>query len=236
MMKKVFLLALFCLLQKILLFSQTLSPEAQSILDRLPPAQKKMALSEMDRLKRDDYQDQDTTAITEIEKDKIVKPLNYSEDLDNGEQNEELEEDKLAILEKLQLSVDFDLDQEKKKLLEAQEKLSTEDFLKIAQTYNDRITDLEELLDDIKTFKIQFLKEKITALKGDDEENYKPFGYEFFNNSILSFRQEDINSIPSDYNIGAGDFIEIQCLEKKCRIHHQNWPKWNCPISRNWTN
>ena len=143
MMKKVFLLALFCLLQKILLFSQTLSPEAQSILDRLPPAQKKMALSEMDRLKRDDYQDQDTTAITEIEKDKIVKPLNYSEDLDNGEQNEELEEDKLAILEKLQLSVDFDLDQEKKKLLEAQEKLSTEDFLKIAQTYNDRITDLE---------------------------------------------------------------------------------------------
>ena len=52
--------------------------------------------------------------------------------MDNGEQDEELEEDKLAILEELQLSVDFDLDQEKKKLLEAQEKLSTEDFLKIA--------------------------------------------------------------------------------------------------------
>ena len=45
--------------------------------------------------------------------------------------------------------------------------------------------------------------------------NYKPFGYEFFNNSILSFRQEDINSIPSDYNIGAGDFIEIQLFGKK---------------------
>ena len=135
--------------------------------------------------------------------------------MDNREQDEELEEDKLAILEKLQLSVDFDLDQEKKKLLEAQEKLSTEDFLKVAQTYNDRITDLEKLLDDIKTFKIQFLKEKITALEGDDEEEYKPFGYEFFNNSILSFRQEDINSIPSDYNIGAGDFIEIQLFGKK---------------------
>ena len=135
--------------------------------------------------------------------------------MNNREQDEELEEDKLAILEKLQLSVDFDLDQEKKKLLEAQEKLSTEDFLKVANTYNDRITDLERLLDDIKIFKIQFLKEKITALEGDNEEDYKPFGYEFFNNSILSFRQEDINSIPSDYNIGAGDFIEIQLFGKK---------------------
>ena len=38
-------------------FAQTLSPEAQSILDRLPPDQKAMALSEMDRLKRDDHQE-----------------------------------------------------------------------------------------------------------------------------------------------------------------------------------
>ena len=38
-------------------FAQTLSPGAQSILDRLPPDQKAMALSEMDRLKRDDYQE-----------------------------------------------------------------------------------------------------------------------------------------------------------------------------------
>ena len=68
MMKKIFLLALFCFLQKPLLFSQTLSPEAQSILDRLPPAQKKMALSEMDRLKRDDYQDQEKLPLRKLKK------------------------------------------------------------------------------------------------------------------------------------------------------------------------
>ena len=95
------------------------------------------------------------------------------------------EDDKLKILENLEKSVNFDLFKMKKNSsFEAEEKLSTGDFLKVAQTYNDRITDLEKLLDDIKLSKFQFLKEKITALENNDEEEYKPFGYQFFNNSI----------------------------------------------------
>ena len=179
MMKKFLFITLFCFFLITMSFAQTLSPGAQSILDRLPPDQKAMAISQMDRLRSDNYQGEKTSAIKEIDEEQEDKSLNHLKDLDNREQEEELDEDKLAILEKLQLSVDFDLDQEKKKLLEAQEKLSTEDFLKVAQTYNDRITDLEKLLDDIKTFKIQFLKEKITALEGHDEENINPLAMNF---------------------------------------------------------
>ena len=69
MMKKFLFITLFCFFLITMSFAQTISPGAQSILDRLPPDQKAMALSEIDRLKKDDHQGQKTTAITEIDKE-----------------------------------------------------------------------------------------------------------------------------------------------------------------------
>ena len=80
--------------------------------------------------------------------------------------------------------MNFDLQNEKETLLLAEEKLTIGDFLKVAQSYNDRITDLEKLLNEIKSLKIELLKEKISEIKNNEEVDFKPFGYQFFNRSV----------------------------------------------------
>ena len=75
---------------------------------------------------------------------------------------------------------------------------------------NDRIFDLQKLLTEIKSAKLAFLRDRISTIKEDPEEELKPFGFSFFNDSIQTSMDRGMTSIPSNYKIGPGDYFEVQ--------------------------
>ncbi|MEJ6524416.1 MAG: SLBB domain-containing protein [Opitutales bacterium] len=184
-------------------YSQGLSPQAQAVINRLPPGQRAMALQEASRLRGHSGGNQPTSAVTPVTQEE--------EEISNDEADEHVvEEDEVLILSDLEFSVGADLKLEKENLLEAKKGLSAVEFFEIEKIYTDRIYDMEKLLAEIKTAKINFLKEKVIQIQDDPEEEIKPFGYDFFNNSLRYMDRSRINSIPSNYNIGPGDYLEIQ--------------------------
>ena len=99
---------------------------------------------------------------------------------------------------------------EKENLKTAKSELSNSAFLLIEKGLNDRIFDLQKLLTEIKSAKLDFLRDKISTIKEKPEEELKPFGFSFFNDSIQTTMDRGMTSIPSNYKIGPGDYFEVQ--------------------------
>ena len=139
--------------------AQSLSPQAQAVLNRLPAEQRAMALQEADRLR----------GKNEISENKTDSKINADAIQDTKAENEfetpKVEEDKLIIFAELEVSLMSDIEQEKENLLKAKEVLSESEFIEIEDNYNDRIHDMEKLLSEIKFAKINFLKERIDQLQ-----------------------------------------------------------------------
>ncbi|MBT3668478.1 MAG: hypothetical protein HN548_13445 [Opitutae bacterium] len=187
------------------LHSQKLSPQAQAVLNRLPPEQRAMALQEANRLRgqpRGELSTQSSQSNGGGPKAEIKAEVNT---LDSVEK-----EDELLVLTELELALRADITQEKESLDEAKKELSAIEFFEVEKSYNDRLHDMETILSSIKTAKIEFLKEKIDNIQGETEDVLKPFGYDFFNKSIDELNQNTVTSIPSNYNVGPGDYLEIQ--------------------------
>ena len=187
------------------LHSQKLSPQAQAVLNRLPPEQRAMALQEANRLRgqpRGELSTQSSQSNGGEPKAEIKAEVNT---LDSVEK-----EDELLVLTELELALRADITQEKESLDEAKKELSAIEFFEVEKSYNDRLHDMETILSSIKTAKIEFLKEKIDNIQGETEDVLKPFGYDFFNKSIDELNQNTVTSIPSNYNVGPGDYLEIQ--------------------------
>jgi polysaccharide export outer membrane protein len=177
-------------------YSQELSPQLQGVLN-----QKKAALGKANDLRAQSRGNQPISSLSPVTQEQIT---NKEEDGQVVEQNEVL------ILTELEFSVRADLKMEKENLLDAKKMLSSVEFFEVEKSYTDRIYDLEKLLAEIKTAKINFLKEKVIQIQNDPEKDIKPFGYDFFNNSIQYTNRSRVTSIPSNYNIGPGDSLEIQ--------------------------
>jgi len=188
-------------------YSQGLSPEAQAVLNRLPPGQREMALQEANRLRGS------AGAVQTNKAGPIVNAVTSAEHVDSSDIEEAIEGsggDQILILSELESSVSEDLKLEKEILQTAKNELSKAEFLLIEKDFNDRIFDLQKLLTEVKSAKLDFLFEKISTIKEEPEEVLKPFGFSFFNNSIQTSMDRGMTSIPSNYKIGPGDYLEVQ--------------------------
>ena len=189
------------------LYSQGLSPQAKAVLDRLPPEQRAMALQEANRLRDSSDAVRSNKAVPFANADSSVGQTDSS---DNKKASEGKDEDQILILSELEFSVSEDLKLEKKNLENAKGELTNSEFLVIEQDFNDRIFDLQKLLTEIKAAKLNLLREKISTIKEEPEEDLKPFGFSFFNDSIQTSIHRGVTSIPSNYKIGPGDYLEVQ--------------------------
>ena len=184
--------------------AQSLSPQAQAVLNRLPAEQRAMALQEADRLRgRNNVSGNKTDSKISAE---AIQDTKAEDEIETPG----VEEDKLMIFAELEVSLMSDIEQEKENLLKAKEVLSESEFIEIEDNYNDRIHDMEKLLSEIKFAKINFLKERIDQLQEHEQDELKPFGYDFFNQSIKQIYNQSISSIPANYIVGSGDYLEVQ--------------------------
>ncbi|MDC1004720.1 SLBB domain-containing protein [Opitutales bacterium] len=189
------------------LYSQGLSPQAQAVLNRLPPEQRAMALQEANRLSGSAGTVQSSKGEPSAD---AVTSVGQVDSSDIEEAIEGSGENQILILSELETSVSGDLNLEKENLKTAKSELSISEFLLIEKGLNDRIFDLQKLLTEIKSAKLDFLRDKISTIKEKPEEELKPFGFSFFNASIQTSMDRGMTSIPSNYKIGPGDYFEVQ--------------------------
>jgi protein involved in polysaccharide export with SLBB domain len=189
------------------LYSQSLSPQARAVLDRLPPEQRVMALQEANRLRGTGDNMQGGQTISSAVPETPIKDADSSK---TEEDPEEENQNQILILSELEFSVSEDLKLEKENLETARDELSNSEFLLIEKNFNDRIYDLQKLLTEIKTAKLNLLRDKISAIGMEPKEELKPFGFSFFNDSIQTSMDRGVTSIPSDYRVGPGDYFEVQ--------------------------
>ena len=189
------------------LYSQGLSPQAQAVLNRLPPEQRAMALQEANRLRGSAGTVQSNKGTPSAD---AVTSVGQVDSSDIEEAIEGSGENQILILSELETSVSGDLNLEKENLKTAKSELSNSAFLLIEKGLNDRIFDLQKLLTEIKSAKLDFLRDKISIIKEKPEEKLKPFGFSFFNASIQTSMDRGMTSIPSNYKIGPGDYFEVQ--------------------------
>jgi len=192
------------------LFSQGLSPQAQAALDRLSPKQREMALQEANRLRGSGQVAQEDEVIPSAMSHS--RPLQQVDAFGNEEksEDEDEEENQILILTELELSVSEDLEIEKENLENAKDELTNSEFILIEKDLNDRIFDLQKLLTEIKSAKLDFLLDKVSVIKEKPEEELEPFGFSFFNDSVQTSMDWGMTSIPSNYRIGSGDYLEVQ--------------------------
>jgi len=189
------------------LYSQGISPQAQAVLNRLPPEQRAMALQEANRLRGSAGTVQSNKGTPSAD---AVTSVGQVDSSDIEEAIEGSGENQILILSELETSVSGDLNLEKENLKTAKNELSNSAFLLIEKGLNDRIFDLQKLLTEIKSAKLDFLRDKISTIKEKPEEELKPFGFSFFNDSIQTTMDRGMTSIPSNYKIGPGDYFEVQ--------------------------
>ena len=189
------------------LYSQGLSPKAQAVLHRLPPEQRAMALREANRLRGFAGTVRSNESVPFVNAGASVDQVDSS---DNDEVSDDKNDDQILILSELEYSVSEDLKIEKENLKTAKIELSNSEFLLIEKGLNDRIFDLQKLLTEVKSAKLDFLFDKISTIKEEPAEVLKPFGFSFFNDSIQTSLDRGVTSIPSNYKIGQGDYLEVQ--------------------------
>ena len=189
------------------MYSQGISPQAQSVLNRLPPEQRAMALQEANRLRSSAGTVQSNKGVPSAD---AVTSVGQVDSSDIEESSGDKAEDQILILSELEFSVSEDLKLENENLKTAKNELSISEFHLIEKGLNDRIFDLQKLLTEIKSAKLDFLRDKISTIKEKPEEELKPFGFSFFNDSIQTSMDRGMTSIPSNYKIGPGDYFEVQ--------------------------
>ena len=189
------------------LYSQGLSSHAKAVLDRLPPDQRAMALQEANRLRGSAGTVQSNNAVPIAN---AAASIEQTDSSDIEESSVEQTEDQILILSELEFSVSEDLKLEKENLENAKDELTNSEFLLIEKDFNDRIFDLQKLLTEIKSVKLAFLRDKISTIKEEPEEDLKAFGFSFFNDSIQTSMDSGVTSIPSNYRVGSGDYLEVQ--------------------------
>ena len=189
------------------MYSQGLSPQAQAVLNRLPPEQRAMALQEANRLRSSAGTVNSNKGVPSAD---AVTSVDQVDSSDIEESSGDKAEDQILILSELEFSVSEDLKLENENLKTAKNELSISEFHLIEKGLNDRIFDLQKLLTEIKSAKLDFLRDKISTIKEKPEEELKPFGFSFFNDSIQTSMDRGMTSIPSNYKIGPGDYFEVQ--------------------------
>ena len=107
------------------LFSQGLSPQAQTVLDRLSPEQRAMALREANRMRGSGQVAQEDGIIPSATSHRrLLQQVDASGNEEESEVEDE-EEDQILILSELELSVTEDLEIEKFQSQYTQQKLDT---------------------------------------------------------------------------------------------------------------
>ena len=81
--------------------------------------------------------------------------------------------------------------------------------------------DLEKVMREIRELQLFLMNEELSEFNTKQDDELKPFGFKAFNDLSFSGNGHDIysasqvTSIPSDYEVGPGDYLEIQLYGQK---------------------
>ena len=198
------------------MFSVTISAQSvrdiESFLNRLSPEQRmkvegyRSILSSKNRKVRDvsNYEGKSSAMDTFTQKG---SETNDAFSVDSGSESEN-EKDSLLLLLEFEKTLTQDLERINESLELAKENLGFEEFQNVEVELNYQMFDIKKLLEEVRSLKLQELKSSIGEINKGPESDLKTFGYELFNRKSDFYFANDMNTIPSNYNIGPGDSLE----------------------------
>ena len=197
-------------------FGQNLSPELQNALNRLPPQQRSMVLSEYKK-----YNQRNLDSSPKINKG---NPLPAKDSVPGKSFAEfsvgNYEQTKINLLLALEKTILEDIlknQTELDKLVdETQGALGSEKFILL-----DRKNDLQKTLREIQKLQLLLISQEVSNAEPSQHAELLLYGYSTFNKLIKtddSFPMEFKfagSVIPADYKVGVGDYLEIQLYGRK---------------------
>ena len=203
-------------------FSQQISPNLLNTLNRLPANQRSLVAQEYQRF-RGTTQNRAHSIGGKVSTGESILEKNNENGIPTGLSNG-VDEDrsiKLKLLSELEEMVQEDLIANDRELVDSKEGTdltSTERRNALV----DRKYDLEKVMREILELQIFVMNDELSKIDSTQDDELKPFGYKAFGNPSLSsngYEYRDsasqITSIPSDYEVGPGDYLEIQLYGQK---------------------
>ena len=217
-------------------FAQRISPELLNVINRLPSNQRSLVVNEYERFRagpsnrstllRRNLGQGVLPSSPVISNEDALSEESLLDPLDNGPKN------KLELLVELEAMIAEDI---KVNDLELDETGIGTDSVSQERKFIllDRKHDLEKVLREIQALQLYVISEEISEVNSDQDTELLPFGYNTFNNPPKSINRfgylglnSQISSVPSDYKVGPGDYLEIQ-------LYGQKDAQYSVPIGRN---
>ena len=203
------------------------------MLDQLPPAQRKIVLSEYENAVSSALSNKNTISSSSKSRDhSLITPLSPTEPERNDLSKSNTKTQLLALVElESMIKQDIELNQTDLEALVQRGQYEPSSATDKALVL-DRIHDLKQALLNIRTLQFEIIKEQTREFDIKKEPDLLPFGHNVFNspNSRKGheyYRRADNNfAIPSDYKIGFGDLLEIQ-------LYGQEEAQYSLAIGRN---
>ena len=203
-------------------FSQQISPSLLDTLNRLPANQRSLVAQEYDKFRSMSRNRVDAESINDAHyspanpNEQKTGAVSELEDSDNGLNS------KLQLLGELEQMIEEDIITNDLELVSAKE-VTEFDNSKKQRLLLDRKNDLENVLREIQELQIFVISEELSELGTKQHAELSPFGYNAFNGPPVSnfgfyqYRGQtpQVTSIPADYEVGPGDYLEIQLYGQK---------------------
>jgi len=204
-------------------FSQEISPNnTLNALNRLPANQRSLVTQEYERYRRSkENRAVDSRSGLSNEKPTLQKNIGRlvgeSSNHDPGKDSNVM----LGILAELEIMVEEDLMANE---LELQSANGDFDLInaEVQQSLLDRKYDLEKVMQEIQELQLFVMGKELAKFDPSEFSEFKPFGYNAFNGSSYSSNgyeyidsASQVTSIPADYEVGPGDYLEIQLYGQK---------------------
>jgi protein involved in polysaccharide export with SLBB domain len=124
---------------------------------------------------------------------------------------------KLQVLSQIEIMIEKDIEANRQKFTEEGGHLSKAQKAQLL----DHSHDLDKILEEIKGLRLFVVSRHVNEMKSPPLPDLRPFGYDSFNVRATQYGTMPLQSkrndysIPFDYKIGSGDFLEIQLYGQK---------------------
>lgn len=206
-------------------FAQEIPGEVLEAVKRLPASQRNSILSKYRQYKSSPSQNgveaSDANRLHLSESKKIMQESNQAHDEPNAFLGKS--QSKLEALENLEEIILKDLEENEIELKKFSEAPNQQSSVKESY-YLNRKFDLEKSLRETRQVQTSLISSGILNYEKEPSSQLLPFGYEVFNafpRNKTNYYGSSVssNSVPSDYKIGPGDFLEIQLYGQKDAQH-----------------
>ena len=227
-MKPVHLILFFALGATLLPgFAQTISPELLNVVNRLPSGQRNMVINEYERFRsgrgmRAPFQ---SNAQQRLLPPGSKESPDSDDEVPQGVSLVNPNQGRLELLMQLETMILEDIDFNDETISELEKAKNPESKGRMI-TLLDRKHDLQNTLEGIMELQLSVIIEETSQASPDQEPELMPFGYDAFDKlSVLesgyhpALQIPRFYSIPSDYEVGPGDFLEIQLFGQQDAQH-----------------